>query len=123
MRSILIAGLNLSAKRRKRQCTERGNFLITGANFRPSEVSEGEFLPVSSERLLTTVSVGRCHSGNPQTSLGYVRDLEYAPFGVLHHAYAVGWLEFNVPFSAQIRLYQRRKVRGGELSSYPVKEG
>jgi len=31
----------------------------------------------------------------------------------------VGWLEFNIPFSAQIQRYQSRKIRGGELSSYP----
>ena len=35
----------------------------------------------------------------------------------------VGWLEFNVPFQHKYSYIWDEKVRDGELSSYPVKEG
>ena len=35
----------------------------------------------------------------------------------------VGWLESNVPFKHKYSYIKDKKVRGGELSSYLVKEG
>jgi len=35
----------------------------------------------------------------------------------------VGWLEFNAPFQHKYGYIRDKKVRGGKLSSYPVKEG
>ena len=78
----------------------------------------------TSSTVNTTFSllVIRCKSVVQYDLISHVRHLHVLK--ITYFMSSGGWVvEVSRPFSAQLPLYQRRKVRGGELSSYLVKEG